>query len=340
MIKEQNCQFRWPLIGHTKIIDFLQKNITRGRIAHAYIFVGPENIGKSSVAEFLIGSLVCRHLKDKKEVVPCNKCECCRQLINKVHPDISWISLETNDSGKMKKNISIEQIRDLQEKLNLHSFLDGYKAGIIDQAHTLSQEAANSLLKTLEEPSPNTILILLVQNLSALPATIASRCQAIKFLPVSTDEIVSGLINLGCDKKKALKLAAVSFGRPGLAVKYFLEPDYYEEYKEKIKNVFELFKGDTASRLKAVNKVAEAGDISEIKEEILIWKNVLRDAAVSIYAENQIANQAFLKEAKDLGKKLGQQKIISLIKEIDQAKFFLEANANSRLTLENLVLNF
>ena len=340
MSDQQNCQFKWPLIGHAKIINFLQKNLNAGRIAQAYLFVGPENIGKSSVAEYLMGSLVCRHLKEKNEVVPCNKCECCRQLINKIHPDIHWISLETSDSGKLKKNISIEQIRNLQEKLNFHSFLDGYKAGVIDQAHTLSQEAANSLLKTLEEPAPNTVIILLTQNLAALPSTIASRCQVINFLPVPTKDIIDGLIGLGCEKKKAIRFSAISFGRPGLAVKYFLEPDFYEEYKEKVANVFDIFAGDINLRLKMAGKIAETGDVGAIKEEISLWKNILRDAAISIFIENQIANQPFLREVRELGKKLGQKKIIALIKEIDQTKYFLDSNANSRLALENLVLNF
>lgn len=340
MSNGKKCQFEWPLIGHEKIKNFLQNNLRNGRINQAYLFVGPENIGKKSVANFLVKSLVCRHLSDGKEVIPCNECECCLQLKKNIHPDVHWINLELSDSGKLKKNIGIEQIRSLQEKINLHSFLDGYKVAIINRAHTLSQEAANSLLKTLEEPTPKTVIVLLAQDISSLPATIASRCQVINFLPVAEEVIISGLTNLGCEKKKAKKLAAVSFGRPGLAVKYFTEPERYEAYKEKVNGFLGLFKNDIGTRLKAVNKIIEVGDISSIKSEISIWKNVLRDTAISGFAENQVVNQSFLNEINELRKKFDQKKIISLINEIDRTNYLLDSNANSRLVLENLVLNF
>ena len=137
MSKEENTRFRWPLIGHSRIIDFLQNNLNNGRISHAYLFIGPENIGKSAVANFLVGSLVCRHLNDQTKIVPCGQCECCRQLINKIHPDVFWISREMGETGKLKKNIGIEQIRQLQDKFNLHSFLNTHKVAVIEQAQNL-----------------------------------------------------------------------------------------------------------------------------------------------------------------------------------------------------------
>ncbi|MFA6321876.1 MAG: DNA polymerase III subunit delta' [Candidatus Buchananbacteria bacterium] len=339
MSKDEKSRFRWPVIGHSNIISFLQQELQKGQIAHAYLFVGPDNIGKTAVANFLANSLVCRHLNNQEEFVPCGRCECCQQINNQIHPDVYWLRRQTGDSGKLNKNISVDQTRELMEKLSLCSFLNTYKVAIIESAQTLNNASANSLLKTLEEPAPQTVLILLANNISDLPSTIASRCQVIKFLPVSQPVIENHLIELGCERKKAKKISALSFGRPGLAIKYFLEPEVYEELKEKNKILISLMRGSLDEKFKIMNEVADS-DLDNIKIELSLWKRFLRDLALVGCLEGLVSNQSFLSELKDLSQLYQPKKIISLIFEIDNARRFLDANANPKLTLENLALNF
>src|SRR3989344_1191746 len=176
MSKVINKQSKWPIVGHSHIVSYLQNSLNNLKLAHAYLFVGLDHVGKAAVAGYFINSLVCQNLEVEALAVPCGECQSCRQALSGNHPDVYWLARELNEkTDKLKKNISIEQVRQLQNKLSLRSFLNSYKIAVVSEAQTLSAEAANSLLKTLEEPSARTVLILLAENLARLPQTIVSR---------------------------------------------------------------------------------------------------------------------------------------------------------------------
>lgn len=184
------------IIGHKNITSFLEKSVKNGEISHAYLFYGPSHLGKKAVASHFAEVILGRPIAN--------------------HPDVYLVGRERDEKeSKLAKNISIEQIRELERKLSLSSFLNSYKIGIIEEAETMSEEAANSLLKTLEEPTPKTVIILLSTSTSALPATIVSRCQTLKFLPVAKEKIYDHLLNLGAGRDEARDLSGISFGKPG-----------------------------------------------------------------------------------------------------------------------------
>lgn len=338
---EENC-FQWPIIGHSNIVSYLKKSLLSEKVSHAYLFAGPLHIGKTTVTENFVNSLVCENLHQGKGPVPCNVCKCCQQVANKIHPDINWLGREINEkTDKLKKNISIEQIRALQGKLSLHSFLNSYKVAVINEAETLSQEAANSLLKTLEEPTAKTVIILLATSISRLPKTIVSRCQVIKFLPVNTKEILDYLIGLKVDRKKAKTLAVLSSGFPGLAINYFTKPDEYNDFKEKVKQFVNLLKNDINYRFKTVGELINSSDIDETKEYLEIWTGVLRDLVlIKNSTPNLINNLSLATDLEELVDCYSKDNLIKIIKEVKLAKCYLDANVNPKLTLENLVLNF
>ena len=144
MSKTDETQSSWPIVGHSNFVSYLKHCLGSSQVGQAYLFIGPAHLVKTTLTKHFVDQLV--EGADQVSVNP------------KLHPDIHWLARETNEkTGKLKKNISIEQVRQLQNKLSLHSFLNTYKVGVITQAHTLSTEAANSLLKTLEEPTPKTI---------------------------------------------------------------------------------------------------------------------------------------------------------------------------------------
>lgn len=340
--EKEKQQFEWPIIGHSNIVSYLKNNLKNGNIAHAYFFVGPDHIGKTIIAQNFVASLVCENFKNGLGLIPCGQCQCCRQLANNIHPDTYWLNRGIDEkTNKLKKNISIEQIRDLQNRLSLHSFLDSYKVAVIDNAQALSQEAANSLLKTLEEPTPKTVIILLANSLAGLPQTIISRCQVLKFLPVSTKEIFDYLLSLKIDRKKAKILAELSFGCPGLAFGYYLDTDLYNEFQDKINQFVSLLKTDINERFKIVGDLLDSNDNEGIREALLIWTKVLRDVILIKYSlENWVTNLKFLSDLKEIAFHYSKDNLLNFLKEIDLAKRYLSANTNSKLTLENLVLIF
>lgn len=342
MIKRENIRFKWPIIGHSNIVSYLQRNIETNKVSHAYLFAGPNGLGKTMVANYFINSLVCENSNNGEGVLPCLECKCCQQVANHIHPDVYWLKRQYDiKKDKLKKNISIEQIRELQNRLNLHSFLNSYKIAVIEGAESLNKEAANSLLKTLEEPTPKTVIILLSSNLNILPKTVVSRCQVLKFLPVSQKEIVEFLKSEGADLKKARSLASISFGRPGIAMNYFADHEMYDDYQQQIKNFISLTESDVGSRFKLISDFIEINNIGKIKETLNIWSRVIRDLIfIKIKAENLISSPNLLKSLNGTAAIYSNNDLFNLMKQINVSRSYIDANVNPRLVLENLVLNF
>lgn len=172
--------------GQEHILNYLKKSVENNRISHAYLFEGAEHLGKKTVALWFAKILECQGESIEK---PCNKCRSCQDIEKNRHPDVKIISVTDG-----KKEISIEQIRELRRYLSLFPHSSSYKIAIIDSAETMDDEAANALLKTLEEPRGNAVLILIASIVSALPETILSRCEEIKFRTSSLDKISKDLI--------------------------------------------------------------------------------------------------------------------------------------------------
>jgi DNA polymerase-3 subunit delta' len=342
-------QFQWPIVGHENIVEFLQKGIANDRLAHAYLFYGPEHIGKTTVTENFIASLLCDALTGlsmtlsghENTIIPCKNCIKCEQLARNIHPDIFALKREED-----KKNISIEQTRELQGMLNKTSFLNSYKIAIIKEAETLSEEAADSLLKALEEPSNHTIIILLSTDINLLPATIVSRCQAIKFLPVSQDKIFHFLTGEGATRQLAYNLSHLVNGRIGLAANFFRDPNLFKEYENKVKIFLDLVEGDLITKFQIVNDLigAKKGLIETIEplREILdIWSSVLRDLILIRNGSSELSINIFIKEnLEKIANKFDNESLLKIISKIKETKKFFSSNVNPKLALENLVLEF
>ena len=187
------------IAGHFGAISTIRRILGSGRIAHAYLFSGPEGVGKKKVATAFVEALFCGKAEG------CGECISCRKILSGNHPDIHVLEPD----GQF---IKVDQVRALQKDLAYKPYEAPRKACIIDGADRFNPSSGNSLLKTLEEPPGNALMILLASNIDAVLPTIRSRCQQISFSGVPADEITGFLESSGIDSDSARVAASLSGG--------------------------------------------------------------------------------------------------------------------------------
>ncbi len=192
--------------------QLLQQSRQQGRLPHALLLTGAQGVGKQAFALYLAQSLLCGSSGSEGE--PCGQCRACLLYLAGNHPDLAVISpLEG------KKNIGVDQIREIGHYLALKSQYSGHKVVVVTPADTMNVNSANSLLKTLEEPSSGTVLILVTHRPAQLPATIRSRCQAIRFGAVAPEQGTAWLNSCGSTANSEL-LLALADGAPLKAARF------------------------------------------------------------------------------------------------------------------------
>jgi DNA polymerase-3 subunit delta' len=245
---------RWQTIGFEKIKDFFEKAAKTGALAHAYLFSGQEMMGKKIFALELIGLV-----NGKLEVNTSSE--------TVINPDLLLIDGGSSESGQ---TISIEEIRKVKNFISLSPVVGPYKFVVINDAHLMTTEAQNALLKVLEEPNPSSILILVTANPNALLPTIVSRCQEIKFPPHPAEVIRKFLNNSGLSKSEAEFLAEFSNGRVGL-IKTVLEEKSFGVIKSSVEDLIRLIKADIGERLIAAQGLSDDKNRPDLMEKVLYW---------------------------------------------------------------------
>ncbi len=193
------------VIGHAAVVSLLASELENP--AHAYLFVGPSNVGKALVAREFAANLVGGSDPDAV-----------RRAVEAKHPDVIVVAPEGRSS------ITVDQARSVVSSAVLAPLEAKTKVYLFEEASMLNDEAANALLKTIEEPIHSSSFVLVAESENDLPLTVASRCRTIVFGRVSESDIVAGLVNHGVDPDRALEAARISGGRPGLALALATEP--------------------------------------------------------------------------------------------------------------------
>jgi len=350
-----NIKFNWPLVGNNHIIDFLSRSIINEEIAQTYIFLGPSNLGKTTVANYFAKSLLCQNKGKEEFVLPCGNCSSCQQFrmvgqrgeekedgSQVVHGDFHLVKKE-----KDKKNISIEQVREFIKTLSLSSFLGFYKIGIIKGAEDLSQEAANALLKTLEEPKERVIIILITSRLESLPATIVSRSQILNFYPIRADVIYDYLVKEhGAPRSVAKNLSRLAAGRPALAVKFLEDKDFFENYIARVNVFLDFANQDINARLEKITELMGSGSSTQeaVKSAfriIEIWQGLIRDLLlIDLGRVDLIQHEVVLEKLEKLKSRIRLNNLLEIIKSLQKGQEYLMANVSPKLVLENICINF
>jgi DNA polymerase-3 subunit delta' len=297
------------IIGHSKILKLLDRQIAEGTSAGAYIFSGPDQVGKFVIAERFAKSLIFNRSLDSLEEK--NQKNVLDLII--IKPEVE----ETKGITK-KKEIPIEEIREAQKQLALFPHNGKFKIAIIDEAEYMSVSSQNALLKILEEPNTTSIIILVTGDESLILPTVKSRCQKIVFQLVSQEEIRRGLGGKGGEKSE--KITLFSIGRPGMAIKMLEDKKEMTAREKSLENFKNIFNSGINQRLELAEKLSK--NIPEAEKNLQFWIWIIRSRFPEV-------------------EKISETEKFRIIENIIMSLDVIQnTNANKRLILENLLLNF
>lgn len=321
------------ILGHERPLTALNKLIECGRLPHAMLFHGPEGVGKASIARLLGRALVCRELG-------CAACDDCRLFDAGNHPDFVHVKLELRKDSKTeyRKQIVVDQIRLLSSLVGLAPRHGARRVILLDPADKMNLEAQNALLKTLEEPPPHTVLILIAARPQVLVATVRSRCFALGFSPLRAEDLAHLLESRGFDAQEALARAALAEGRPGTAIELDLQA--LRERRDRLLDGLEGLASRRAMGAVQTLGAAFAGkDEAALQANLELLATLLRDAARSASgAGAEVLVHADLADRLSrLGQGLGAERAAALVASIDRLRDQLRFNLNRTLVAESVL---
>ena len=316
------------IIGHTKQLVMLRSALSAERLHHAYLFVGPDGIGKRTAAMAVAKTIHC----EKSINDFCGTCVNCARISDGNHPDVRLIQPLPE-----KKEISIQQIRDLDRDLNYCSFGGKRKVALIDPATLMNLSAQNALLKTLEEPPENCWIVLLAPNSGGLLPTVRSRCVRLSFAPLRRQQVAAYLVSQNMTMPDdAESLAAMSMGSIGLALKLKKE-QLFEKRKDWAKTLRSLRPGDYHSAMAAAEELGEDRDETM---SFLAWaESWFRDLLVyqATGETGELVNVDMPAEIERQAVGIKLDRLQASMEKAVNAAAAIQRNLNRRMILEDLL---
>ena len=320
------------IIGQESLVQHMEKAIGSGKISHAYLIDGENGAGKKTMTHLFARSIFCEH----KEIRPCDKCPSCLRYIHHNHPDVIEI-----DKDPDKTMIGIDQIRQgVIQDMKLKPYEYPYKVYIIHQAHLLTEQAQNAILKTLEEPPEYVVIFLLSENMESFLPTIRSRCVTLKMSPVTQDRVEQYLVKYQQVVDYHARLCArFSRGNIGKAIRIAQDERFSELREMAIKSAGLIVEQKTAGYMKFVEGLKEdknfKEDVDDFLDLLLSW---FRDM---LFVKSCDDKRLLIHEDKySILKKQAEntefQRIDGMINQIEQVKDYLEHNVNFTLAMDTL----
>jgi DNA polymerase-3 subunit delta' len=326
------------VIGHEWAVEVLQAAIRHDRVGHAYLITGAAQVGKTTLAITFAQALNCT--AETLSNRPCGRCRPCKLIASGRHPDVRLVTGET--SGRGIVTTKIDQIRQLQQELNLTAAEARYKVAILRQFETANPSAANAFLKTLEEPPNNVVLILTAADSETLLPTISSRCRTIGLRPLSTTVVEGALTERWqVPPEKAHLLAHLADGRLGWAVETTHDPAILAKRDEQLSSLHEALRGSRVDRFILANRLSRKPEI--LPDLFRIWLSWWRDLTLlcndssHIDAISNIDQKALMIELVDIWTATD---VVRYLRQTERAIWQLKHNANTRLAVENLLLGY
>jgi DNA polymerase-3 subunit delta' len=322
----------WQIAGQDKILALLNYSLKTNNIAHAYLLVGPRHVGKGTLALNLAQALNC-----DGDNPPCGQCRSCRRILEGKHADVTSTGLAS------RTEISIDDIRELQHLANLPPYEGKCKVFIIEDAEYLSTEAANSLLKVLEEPPPKVTWLLLAADEQRLLPTVASRCQRLELKPIpleQTQKILTDSYNVDLSKVKLL--AHLCQGCLGWALSVLADDKLFQQRCQRIDKLSSLLTASLEERFAYAQELAAqlSQDRKSVAEVAKIWLSWWRDLMlIKGNCKEAITNIDYETVLEEQAEILSLSEIKRFISNLSSAQEEISQNVNPRLAFESLMLN-
>jgi DNA polymerase-3 subunit delta' len=331
------------VLGQQRVIRVLQKALATDNLPHAFLFYGTEGVGRFKTALALAGALFCGSAQGDA----CGECPDCRRVQQETHPGLSVIRPLSKKGEKDwivdpdRGEIRIDQVRELQKWFSMRSFEGGWRVCILDGAEKMNPAAANALLKTLEEPPPDSLLVLVGPTKTQLPLTVVSRCQSLYFPPVPCAEIEEFLRrNPGELAPEDLSLAAaLSGGSVGRAL--HSDPEWVSgERRRWLRRLTDCIgSGSSVSTVSLAEELAGSDRLAQVLELFLLW---FRDLALfrGIGDADRLLNRDLVDEIQEISERRDTLNWVGKVRIVQQARADLAGrqNLNTRLVMETMLL--
>jgi DNA polymerase III subunit delta' len=321
----------WDILGHEWAIKLLKEHVANQTFRHAYLFTGPQGIGRRTLALRFAQALNCPQPMAPGE--PCQRCRTCTHIEKMQHPDLVVVQSEYQGA-----NLKIDQVREIQTRLALAPYEARYRVAIFLRFEEATLSASNALLKTLEEPPAHVVLILTAESGESLPPTIVSRCELLRLRPLKIETVEQGLQDRwGIPPEGAYLLAHLSSGRIGYAVALHNSPERLDRRTTLLDAQHKLLSSTRVERF------AYAESLSKDKDELLqalgVWQSLWRDVFLQASKSNApLANLDRSEEIKALADRLGAGVAAQMVTNLQRTIGLLEKNVNSRLATEAWML--
>lgn len=298
-------KYHWKIIGHEPLLESLERDLSEDNLAHAYLFVGPEKVGKSIVAKNFAHILQCE--KDF-----CHECSTCTQIEKSCHPD----TIEFQDDHE---SIKIEQIREVLARLHMTT-TGRYKIFLAERIERMTSESANCLLKTLEEPPPNTIFLFTAVSLREVLPTIVSRLRVLQFHHCPENILREKMKENypDADDETLTHVSQFALGKPGVAFRFMRDADFLSFYRTMYQEILLFLESP-----KIFDRFCFVQTLLENEEKIEDFLNVLTHIARGQLLSNPLKRSRFL----------------DILDQISRTRFAFRYNANKKLTLERLMIH-
>ncbi len=315
------------IIGQPKAVKLLSRALVGDRLAHGYLFTGPDGVGKTTTALALAAYQFC---EARDEARPCGRCGGCMKFASGNHPD--FLTIRPDGAA-----IKIDQVRGLKKDLRFSPFESGMRIVVIEDVQTMRREAGNSLLKILEEPPPDNLLLLIASESEPILPTIISRCQVIPFVPLTMDQAATVIsrLNPQLDSKEAHALAVLTSGCPGQ-----VQALHSEEVLNLRNDCIQAMLAGSQTDAGSVELALDlAGRVAELKDGLDTFFDLLaiffKENMVAILCDGEGSGDGEVDTARE---SWNLQQLSDMVQAVDSARRGLAGNCNRGLVCEVLML--
>lgn len=327
----------WHMIGHEWAETLLRRHLESNGVRHAYLFTGPEGVGKRTLARRLAQAWLCTQPPALGEA--CGACRACQGIEHGAFPD--WHVLQPDGAGGA---IRVEAVRELERQLALSPYEARGRVALLDSFHLATEGASNAVLKTLEEPPPKVLMLVTALSTEDLLPTLVSRCEVIRLRPVPRTQVEAALLEDGAAEAEARQLAAEASGRPGWALRLLRDPSRRQSRTRSLDDLRALLRKGRAERLAYAEKlVGRWKDLESYEEKrgalldhLEPWSEALRMAMREALGAGEPGVGGGIVSGASSGGRAAD--VIRGVRAIERVAEGLRRNAHLQMAVESMLL--